>query len=96
MQFQRSLAVDLDGDTDTDLVVGEHNLARPDAARLLLYENVDGAGMHWRRSVLAVGDEHHNGALAVDLDLDGDIDIVSIGWGHSNVLVYENRESESE
>jgi hypothetical protein len=27
----------------------------------------------------------------VDIDGDGDMDIVSIGWGHPNVLLYENR-----
>ena len=36
------------------------------------------------------GDEHHDGALVVDLDGDGDQDVVSIGWGHHKVIVYEN------
>ena len=30
------------------------------------------------------------GALTVDIDGDGDFDIVSIGWGHNRVAIYEN------
>lgn len=83
-------AIDMDDDLDFDIIVGEHNLEQPDTARLLLYENLDGKGSSWRRSVIFTGDEHHNGALVTDLDRDGDNDVVSIGWDHSNVLVYEN------
>ena len=83
-------AVDMDGDADLDLIVGEHDLLHPATARLLYYENLDGAGNDWRRAVIAVGEEHHNGALATDLDRDGDYDVVSIGWGHSGVTVFEN------
>jgi hypothetical protein len=83
-------AVDMDGDADIDLIVGEHDLRNPASARLLHYENLDGTGLDWRRSVIAVGDEHHNGAVVVDLDRDGDYDVVSIGWGHSRVMVFEN------
>jgi len=27
----------------------------------------------------------------VDIDGDGDLDIISIGWSHDRVLLYENR-----
>jgi hypothetical protein len=36
------------------------------------------------------GDEHHDGGLAVDIDNDGDFDIVSIGWVNDKVVLYEN------
>lgn len=81
---------DLDRDGDVDVVVGEHNLARPDDARLLLFENVDGVGTNWKVHQIYQGDEHHDGAEIVDIDSDGDLDILSIGWGHSRVLLYEN------
>ena len=81
---------DFDGDGDLDVVVGEHNLADPASARLLLFLNDDGRGGRWTTKVLATGDEHHDGALAVDIDGDGDIDVVSIGWGHPRVTWYEN------
>jgi hypothetical protein len=80
---------DMDKDNDPDVVVGEHNLVAPDSARLIIYENL-GLGNAWTAHVVYTGDEHHDGARVVDIDNDGDPDIVSMGWGHSNVVVYEN------
>lgn len=80
---------DPDGDSDPDLIVGEHNLKNPAAARLAWFENL-GSGRAWRGHRISQGDEHHDGALLVDLDRDGDADVASIGWGHHRVLVYEN------
>jgi hypothetical protein len=81
---------DMDGDTDLDVVVGEHNLLHPERARLLVFENLDGRGQSWREHLVWTGDEHHDGAQVVDIDGDGDLDIISIGWGHKQVLLYEN------
>jgi hypothetical protein len=81
---------DMDGDNDVDVVVGEHNLKAPEDARLLIFENIDGLGLKWREHLVYRGDEHHDGARAVDIDNDGDYDITSIGWGHNKVLLYEN------
>ena len=80
---------DLDLDGDVDVVVGEHNLEDPASARLLIYENL-GAGKMWRQHVAYTGDEHHDGAQLLDADADGDLDIVSIGWGHNRVVLYQN------
>jgi hypothetical protein len=82
--------VDIDGDGDLDVIVGEHNLVDPAAAALYLFENRDGRGTEWIKHLIHRGDEHHDGALTVDIDGDGDRDIVSIGWGHNEVLLYEN------
>lgn len=80
----------MDHDGDWDVVVGEHNLANPGTARMLIYENTNGSGTAWDQHIVHTGDEHHDGAHVVDIDNDGDLDIVSIGWGHSRVVLYEN------
>ncbi|WP_374688882.1 FG-GAP-like repeat-containing protein [Promineifilum sp.] len=77
---------DLDGDGDADVVVGEHNLTNPEEGRVLIFEN---AGGSWQQHLVATGHEHHDGAQLADVDGDGDGDIVSIGWGHDDVLLYE-------
>ncbi len=82
---------DMDGDGDRDVIVGEHNYKEPAKARLLMFENLDGKGRSWKEHVVWTGDEHHDGAVVVDIDGDGDLDILSIGWSHSRVLLYENR-----
>ncbi len=83
--------VDMDGDGDLDVLIGEHNLKDPSSAKLFIFENLDGKGISWVPHVIYTGDEHHDGAIAVDIDNDGDLDIVSIGWGHNKVLLYENK-----
>jgi hypothetical protein len=85
---------DIDGDGDMDVVVGEHNVNQPHTAVLYIFENVDGKGTQWERHVVYAGDEHHDGAQLVDIDNDGDLDIISIGWTHGRVLLYENKSSE--
>ena len=85
-----SLSVaDMDRDGDPDLVVGEHNYKEPATAKLIIFENL-GAGKRWRQHVVHTGDEHHDGAVTIDIDSDGDWDIISLGWSHPNVLLYEN------
>jgi FG-GAP-like repeat len=82
---------DMDGDGDIDVVVGEHNYEKPETARLLVLENLDGRGASWRTHLVYTGDEHHDGAILTDIDSDGDLDVISIGWSHSRVLLYENK-----
>ncbi len=81
---------DLDNDGDADLVVGEHTTTDPATARLWVFENTDGAGGAWAPVLVHTGDEHHDGAILSDVDLDGDLDILSIGWTHDRVMLYEN------
>ncbi len=82
---------DVDADGDFDVVVGEHNLSSPSSAALFVFENADNSGDAWLSHTVYVGDEHHDGAQLVDIDLDGDLDIVSTGWGSNDIVLYENR-----
>jgi hypothetical protein len=81
---------DMDNDNDFDVVVGEHNTANPQTAKLFVFENASGNGVDWTSHLVYTGDEHHDGAQVVDIDGDGDKDIISIGWTHGRVLLYEN------
>lgn len=85
---------DMDTDGDLDVICGEHNLKHSDKARLLVFENLGGKGTDWREHLVHQGDEHHDGAQVFDLDNDGDLDIVSIGWGHARVVWYEHKGAE--
>ena len=87
---------DMDGDGDLDVIAGEHNIQEPEKAGLFIFENVDGGGLEWKKYTVHIGDEHHVGAQVVDIDNDGDLDILSIGWSHGNVLLYENLARTSE
>jgi hypothetical protein len=83
---------DMDLDGDPDVVVGEHHhsSSREPELRVVILENADGLGGSWREDVVYQGDEHHVGTRLVDIEDDGDLDIVSIGWTHDRVLLYEN------
>lgn len=80
--------VDLDG--DPDIVIGEH---RAGPNRVFVLENASGDGARFVAHVADDGRgeiDHHDGTLPVDLDGDGDLDIVSIGWTHPTLWVIEN------
>ncbi len=82
---------DMDGDGDMDVVAGEHVPAGPaHGLTLSIFANRDGEGGTWRAVGVWTGDEHHDGTQTADLDNDGDQDILSIGWTHGEVLIYEN------
>lgn len=83
---------DMDRDGDMDVIVGEHKNAPNN--RLLLFKNSNN-GATWTQEVLdtdgGVGIDHHDGSIARDLDLDGDLDIMSIGWTNKKVWLFENK-----
>lgn len=79
---------DIDNDGDIDLVLGEHKQGQ----RLLWFVNHEDSAA-WSMMVIDSGTDgldHHDGTQLVDIDLDGDLDVVSIGWNHNNVLLFIN------
>ena len=82
-------AADADGDGDIDVVGGAHQ----GNGEVMLYENL-GEGDLWASHVVDSGDssaiDHHDGTQFVDLDLDGDLDVISIGWRKKSLVIYES------
>lgn len=87
---------DVDGDGAPDVVVGEHrgNLQTPAVNRVLLFTN-PGAWSNWPVIEIDAGDpaeiDHHDGTQWVDLDQDGDLDLLSIGYNNRAVWWFENQ-----
>lgn len=69
--------VDMDHDGDIDLLTSEH---KGPGLELQLWVN-DGKG-NFKKDLLDRGKESHLGTQVADMDNDGDMDIVSIGWDH--------------
>lgn len=82
---------DFDTDGDPDVVVGEHRGKSQN--RVVLFEN-EAAGSRWRKHVIDTGPkdeiDHHDGAQSVDIDGDGDLDLISIGWYNPKLWILEN------
>jgi hypothetical protein len=90
MGFSMDVA-DFDLDLDPDMVIGEHR--GPQNNRVLILENEGNDGA-WK--MIEIDNQskdiidHHDGAIAVDLDSDGDLDIISIGWYNPKLWIFEN------
>ena len=82
-----SLSVaDMNEDGLPDIVIGETK----DQHRLVIYENLNG-GKSWKEHAVDRGKESHKGALAVDLDGDGHLDLVSIAYfGFKDLHLWRN------
>lgn len=77
---------DLDQDGDIDLLTAEH---KGENLELQLWKN-DGKG-NFSKTVIDTGKENHLGTKFVDLDNDGDLDIIGAGWDqHRYMHVWRN------
>lgn len=81
---------DMDGDGDQEIITGEHR----GTEKLAIWENLD-HGRSWVEHTVSRGKESHLGALATDLDGDGDLDLVSIAWdSYQDLHLWRNDASE--
>jgi len=79
-------AVDIDRDGDVDLLTSEHK-----GERLALQAWINDGNGGFSESEIDTGKENHLGARAFDMDGDGDLDILGIGWDqHSYVHLWRN------
>ncbi|MFW6033141.1 MAG: FG-GAP-like repeat-containing protein [Phycisphaeraceae bacterium] len=84
---------DFTGDGLPDVVIGEHRGDQEN--RVLLFAN-PGGGTDWPMQVIDSGPkneiDHHDGTQPADLDGDGDLDLVSIGWYNPKLWIFENQQ----
>ncbi len=79
---------DIDNDGDMDILTAEHK--GPDL-EIQLWLN-DGSG-DFQKKVIDSGKENHLGILSADMDGDGDLDIIGIGWDKYQFVHYWRNES---
>ncbi len=78
---------DMDKDGDPDILTAEH---KGPTLELQLWLN-DGSGT-FTKQVIDTGKENHLGVLTADMDGDGDLDIVGIGWDQYQFVHYWRNE----
>ncbi len=78
-------ATDLDGDGDKDVLsasFGDNKIA--------WYENTDGNGLFGSQQIISTDAEGAYSVKAVDLDNDGDMDVISASFSDDKIAWYEN------
>ncbi|WP_339917489.1 T9SS type A sorting domain-containing protein [Yeosuana marina] len=78
-------AADLDGDGDLDVLS-----ASRDDDKIAWYENIDGLGNFSTQKIIIENANSAHCVHAVDIDNDGDMDIVSASWDTDEILWFEN------
>ena len=90
IRVQNLWCADIDGDGDNDVITGERDYGpNPDLHYVGFYENLDGLGNFGEFQNISSNMEDVRSISAADLDLDGDIDIVSTSYD-GKVAWYEN------
>ncbi len=81
---------DLDGDGDEDILATRFTSGVNTDGEIVWYENFNGGGLTWVRHRIAYGFSGAHCAIAADIDLDGDLDVVGAAYGSNSVSWFEN------
>jgi len=82
---QSVYAADLDGDGDVDVVSAAQN-----AHLIAWHENIGGSPPTFVERAITTNAQYAWSVFAADLDLDGDIDVLSASWLDNKIAWYEN------
>ncbi len=78
-------ANDLDGDGDIDLLSATYG-----GGNVAWYENTDGLGSFSSKKIISADMPSSFDAFAIDLDLDGDLDVLTHSWTSHKIAWFEN------
>ena len=78
-------AIDMDGDSDVDVL--STSMADDTVA---WYENLDGSGDSFSTHVITSSADYPLSVFAIDMDGDGDVDVLSSSYNDDTVAWYEN------
>ncbi|WP_299521693.1 T9SS type A sorting domain-containing protein [Winogradskyella sp.] len=84
-------ASDIDGDGDMDALSGS-----AEDRKIAWYENIDGQGDFGPQQVISINVDRVTSIYAVDIDNDGDMDIVSTSSNNDKVAWYENMDAQGD
>jgi len=82
---QSVFSVDLDGDGDMDVLSASDN-----DNKIAWYENTDGLGNFGSQQIITTGAERALSVYSVDIDGDGDMDVLSASANDDKIAWYEN------
>ncbi len=87
-QPESLFAADFDGDGDIDIAV-----ASSTEDKIAWFENIDGQGSFGAQQIISTNADFANTVFGVDIDNDGDIDLLSSSGNDGKVAWYENTDS---
>ena len=88
-------AIDIDGDGDSDVVLASYHInigTSTTTTTVSWYENLDGSGGSWSSHVIYTAAVGARSVHGIDVDGDGDIDVLSAAYVDHTIAWYENRD----
>ena len=82
---QSVVAADIDEDGDMDVLS-----ASKEDDKIAWYENMNGLGTEWVQNVMSSGANSARDVSTIDIDNDGDLDVLSASYNDGKIAWYEN------